>query len=185
MLTANSSEIIEEQCRKLGDILGLPGPVSPKVLRAAVHDTTYAQNLLVSRGEKRFIDGLIANPPAVTEQDDDPGLVRLAKNAAISVGRWARTGFSTVGDDRYAARLAACNACPHLRRPPEQRRLLYAVAGAKLDQRSMCGKCGCVVAAKARRPHDTCPDPHPETPGVNRWGDPLSTNSPDEIRPNA
>jgi hypothetical protein len=174
---------IEEQCRELGELLGLSAPVPPAVLRAAVHDSTYAQNLLISRGEKRFLDRLIAHPPVIAGEDDGPNLLTLATNAAISLGLWARTGFSTVSDDRYAARLDACAACPHLRQPPEQRRLLYAVAGAKPNERSMCGKCGCLVAAKARRPRDTCPDPHPERPGINRWGEPIVMTSSNGTEP--
>lgn len=160
----------EDQCAQLAKILGLDQPVSPAVLEAALRDPLYVQNLLVSRGEPRFLDRLLANPPA-TPAEGVPTVSELLAEAAKSLGKWAMTGFSTVSEERYGERLAACQACPHLRRPPENRRVLYAAAGAKRDERSLCGKCGCVVSAKARRPHDTCPDPHPTTPGVNRWGD--------------
>jgi hypothetical protein len=173
---AASRHDVDEERAKLGAILGLDGPVPADVLAAAVRDPGYAQNLLVARGEPRFLARLLANPPAPPRPEAPPSLTELATSAATSLSRWARAGFSTVDASRYDARMAACAACPHLQAPPESRRALYDLAGAKAGDRSVCGRCGCVVATKARRPHDACPDPDPQHPGRNRWGEPLPTS---------
>ncbi|WP_068775024.1 hypothetical protein [Paenibacillus sp. FJAT-26967] len=56
---------IEEQCEQFGIILGLNGPVSEKVLIAAVHDPSYAHNLLAARRSEMFLNHLLNNPPEV------------------------------------------------------------------------------------------------------------------------
>lgn len=171
--TASGS--MEKQLEEMAAILGLDRPVNERVLKAAVADSTYAHNLLVCRGEPAFMEHLLANPPSV-DQDSDAGEIgtgTLVRRAADSLVRWAKTGFSTVTDDIYRKRLAACSACPNLKAPPGNQKVLYAVAGADADQRNVCGKCGCVVTVKARRGSDTCPDAHPEVSGLNRWDEPL------------
>ena len=172
-----TSGTIEEQCAELGTLLDLDGPVPEDVLRAAVHDVNYAHNLLVCRGNDDFLNYLIANPPKVDAAADanDIGTATLLARAAESLSRWAATGFSTVTKQRYSERLKVCASCPHLQAPPERRAVLYAIAGARSDSRDVCGKCGCVVTAKARRASDTCPDRDPERPGVNRWGEPIAS----------
>ncbi|WP_338551342.1 hypothetical protein [Paenibacillus sp. KS-LC4] len=56
---------IKEQCEQFGIILGLNGPVSEKVLFAAVHDASYAHNLLSARRSEMFLTHLLNNPPVV------------------------------------------------------------------------------------------------------------------------
>ncbi|WP_341277702.1 hypothetical protein [Paenibacillus sp. FSL H8-0537] len=56
---------IKEQCEQFGIILGLKGPVSEKVLFAAVHDPSYAHNLLSARRSEMFLTHLLNNPPIV------------------------------------------------------------------------------------------------------------------------
>lgn len=172
-MSDNSSPVEEEiraQCEELGRVLGLEAPVSREVLQAAVADSGYASNLLVARGQPRFLNVLLARPPR--PQLAMPSLRDLAVSAAASLSRWACTGFSTVSEECYAARLNACAACPNLSAPPEQRQWLYTLAGASPGQRAVCSKCGCVVTTKARLTHETCPDPDPANRSVNRWNEP-------------
>jgi len=178
MNAPNEAGGTEQQRVEMGALLGLDGPVSERVFEAAMADETYAHHLLTCRGEPAFLQHLLDNPP-VTQPGAQPAshdMTALLRGAAQSLARWAKTGFSTVSDDVYRQRLAACGACPNLREPPEGRNaLLYAIAGAVADERSVCGKCGCVVSVKARRSSDTCPDAHPDTPGVNRWNEAFPT----------
>lgn len=167
---------MKQQLIEMAAILGLDDAVSEEVLLAAVADSTYAHNLLVCRGEPEFMEHLLANPPQMDTSSDTEtfSTADLLGRAAESLAHWAKTGFSTVSEEIYRKRLMACNACPNLRVPPENQRSLYAIAGADANKRTVCGKCGCVVTVKARRTSDTCPDPHPNRPGFNCWGEPLS-----------
>ena len=51
-----------------------------------------------------------------------------------------------VGDDRYAARLAACDSCP------------------SLQYGTTCAHCGCFVRVRAKLAAKSCP-----RPGGSRW----------------
>ncbi|MBZ5788750.1 hypothetical protein K8353_01395 [Burkholderia contaminans] len=166
------------QRAEMAALLGLDEPVSEQVFEAAIADETYAHHLLTCREEPAFLQHLLAHPPARQPAAQQAGhdTATLLRGAAQSLARWAKTGFSTVGAEVYQRRLAACGACPYLRKPPAGRNaLLYAIAGAAADEQGVCGQCGCVVAVKARRSSDTCPASHPDTPGVNRWNEPLAT----------
>lgn len=169
----------EQQLIEMAAILGLDRPVSEEVLLAAVADATYAHRLLVCRGEPEFMEYLLANPPKMDLNSDTESFstAALIGKAADSLMRWAKTGFSTVSEETYRKRLMACNACQNLKTPPENQQPLYAIAGASANKRSVCGKCGCVVAVKARRTTDTCPDPHPERQGFNRWDESIPLDS--------
>jgi len=171
-----ATKSIDELRAEMAAILGLDEPVNEAVFRAAIEDPTYAQHLLVCRGDAEFLSRLLANPPRPHPQPFAPpkSAASLARTAAESLLRWAKTGFSTVPDAVLRRRLSACRACPHLRTPPEDQRRLYAMAGAEAGQPGVCDQCGCVVTVKARRPGDTCPDPDPDHAGLNRWGEPLA-----------
>jgi hypothetical protein len=166
---------MEQQLIEMAAILGLDEPVSEEVLLAAVADSTYAHNLLVCRGEPEFLGYLLANPPRMDASNDTEtfSTADLLGRAADSLVRWAKTGFSTVTEEIYRKRLMACNACPNLKIPPENQQSLYAIAGAGTNERTVCGKCGCVVTVKARRTSDTCPDYHPNRHDLNRWDEPV------------
>lgn len=178
METCTPSDL-ERQRKEMGDKLGLNEPVSEAVLKAALADATYANHLLVCRSAPQFLEHLLANPPDVDARAKVEGLstATLIANAGESLARWAKTGFSTVSEETYRSRIELCGACPNLTAAPEHQRALYAMAGADTDARSVCGKCGCVAAVKARRPSDTCPDPHPLHPGFNRWNEPIPQGS--------
>lgn len=162
---------LEHQRMEMAAILGLDEPVSEEVLLAAVADSTYAHNLLVSREEPIFLNQLLAHPPP-TQPIKDPtafGTAVLVHRAAQSILRWAKTGFSTVSNRVYNKRLSACSQCPNHIMPPEQQLTIYKLAGAKANEKTVCSQCGCVTKVKAFRTNDTCPVKHPEIPGINRW----------------
>lgn len=169
------TDSVARQCIDMAAILGVAEPVREEVLRAAVADSTYAHNLLVCRGDQEYLQHLLAHPPHADAAQGAEliGAGTLARRAAESLVRWGKTGFSTVSEERYRKRLEACTECPHLQSPPTTRVALYALAGAAANDRTVCGKCGCVVTVKARRTSETCPDAHPDHADLNRWGDPL------------
>ncbi len=173
-LAMSADGSLQQQCAEMGALLGLDAPVSEAVLKAALADTTYAHHLLVSRGSP-FMAHLLDHPPVViVNEAEEFTTSALLMRAGSALARWGKTGFSTVSDEQYRDRLALCQNCPHLKVPPEHQHTLYAFAGASNGEKSVCGKCGCVVAAKARRPNETCPDAHPERPGLNRWNEPVA-----------
>jgi hypothetical protein len=165
---------IEQQRDELAAILGLNEPVTEDVLQAAVADSTYAHHLLVCRGNAEYLDHLLANPPHVKSNGEIHSRTTLVRRAAESLVLWARTGFSTVSEETYRKRLDACSDCPHLKTPPENRSVLYRIAGAAATDRAVCRECGCVVTVKARRVSDTCPVAHASRPGINRWDEPIA-----------
>lgn len=175
MKTIDTTQSLEEQCTEMAAILGLEEPVSEQVLLSALANPVYAHNLLVCRNAPEFMQQLLKNPPAIKETEGErPNTASLLSGAAKSFARWAATGFSTVSNETYERRLSACDTCPDLGVPPSKQGALYKIMGAKVDERKVCRKCGCVVAVKARRNTDTCPEPHPEHPGLNRWQEPMA-----------
>ena len=171
MKESNPNLSLEEKCIEMGAILGLDDQVSEEVLFAALSDDTYAHNLLVCRGIPDYLNYLLENPPVI-KQEPIPAIT-LVSRAAQSLVKWAGTGFSTVSDETYQRRLNACTACPDLRIPPDSQKTLYKLAGAQLNQRSVCIQCGCTVSVKARRSTDTCPAQDQANPRLNRWQEPF------------
>jgi hypothetical protein len=157
---------VGDGCRRLGEILGLEGPVPEPVFHAAVHDAAYARNLLTCRRAPALLRHLLDNPPAV-EPDSAMALLRRASQALVG---WSRTGFTTVDEATYERRVTACLRCPHLMEADRHRRMYRAVTGS--DRPKVCGLCGCAVAQKARRTSERCPGEDPEHPDLNRWGEP-------------
>ncbi|MGN6373512.1 MAG: hypothetical protein ACTHM1_11085 [Solirubrobacteraceae bacterium] len=158
---------LAQSCARFGEMLGLSGPVSERVLAAATQDKVYARNLLATRGAPELMEHLLENPPAVAE---DPSALVLAGRAAKALGRFARTGFSLMDEEGYSKRLAACAACPH-QIEAKSHATLYRMA-AKEERPKVCDLCGCMVAKKARLRSERCPGEDPERPGFNRWGQP-------------
>lgn len=82
--------------------------------------------------------------------------VPIKKAAAGAVGlAKAAAGIDRVDDAALMARLEACGRCAELRR------LVRGVAAGELPGLSdTCGRCGCLVQAKARLRAETCPAGH-------------------------
>lgn len=163
---------IMHQCRRFAELLGLSEPVTPPVLKGALDNEMYARNLLLTRHHQKYLKYLLAHPPSVDSTGSEMSSIStkaLVKNAASALARWAEIGFTAVDDAIYADRLAACAQCPHRTEAPATRGLIYAAAGGA--GKGICRLCGCPIDRKARMPTERCPDPHPDRPGVSRWGD--------------
>jgi hypothetical protein len=172
-MNENTNEnTLKEQCIEMAAILGLDIPVPETVLRTALADPNYAHNLLVVRNDTEYLTYLLNHPPPLAKREGkDIPTSALVKRAAHSLLKWAGTGFSTVSTETYERRINACNTCPNLRVPSSDQNALYGIAGA-INNKSVCGRCGCVVKVKAKRGTDTCPDQHPFKSGINRWEEP-------------
>lgn len=189
---ANGSEDWDELRARFGGTLGLHDPVPGAVLRRAMADATFAHRLLVSRGSPGFLAALIEDPgnrayeaadTALTGEpgprpSELPGAVRtvadtrpntdLAKSAAAALVAWGKAGFTHVDAPEYAARRAACEACPHLAQAPDQ--LVYKVRARRNADMRVCNLCGCIAARKARLSSEMCPGADPADPTRSRWG---------------
>lgn len=62
-----------------------------------------------------------------------------AKGLAGSLGAWAKAGMPIASQETLHLRLETCKACEHFKG-------------------GFCGKCGCVMIAKARMATAKCPD---------------------------
>jgi hypothetical protein len=173
---------VEEGCELLGRYLGLDRPVPQQVFAAVIDNPTYATALFTSRAAPPFRDHLLAHPEACRRlapvppdpaQQDQSSAALLVK-AAKSFVAWGRNGFKTADNALYAARLAACDVCPHHAIP--ERKIAYQIAAALTGgtaDRKVCNLCGCVTQNKARLADERCPGRDPGRPGFSRWGDPL------------
>ncbi|TDD26654.1 hypothetical protein E1287_36150 [Actinomadura sp. KC06] len=171
------SDDLLTQRTEMARVLGLNEPVPESVLRAALADDSYATNLLICRRRPDLLQHLLDKPPQRTDRDI-PARELLAKGTA-ALARWARTGFSVVDEATYARRTQACRQCPSLRQPESSgaRRALRAVSTAGLDDKAMCGMCGCTISQKARLPTEQCPARHPDDPGKTRWGEQVDSTT--------
>lgn len=168
---------LDDQRAQLGRILGLDSAVPDQVFEAAVENSTYATNLLVCRRQPELLDLLLSKPPKRRANAEIP-TAELVRKGVEALWKWGRAGFSVVDETVLQRRLAACEACPHLSAPPDGQRLLYALAGAMGEHKPVCQLCGCIVTRKARLGSEACPDPHPATPEMSRWGEPFGQAEP-------
>jgi hypothetical protein len=159
---------VEQGRERLGEMLGLGEPVSEQVLAAALHDRTYARNLLATREAPELLRPLLEMPPEAPEQ---PTTVAMASGLAKALARWASTGFTMVEEAVYERRLQACSSCPHEVQAVSHPKLYRLVAGA--ERPKVCGLCGCSIARKARLVSESCPAADEQHPGFTRWGEPV------------
>jgi hypothetical protein len=174
----------DEAQSDFADILGVDRELPPAVLRRAMLDSNFAHRLLVSRRAPGFLNALIEDPanarfspPDFPMPDVPAGEAASASNvellgrAARSLAKWAAAGFTHADEATRSRRLAACQACPHAVREPQQ--FAYRLAGGGSRDTGVCGLCGCPVARKARMSTEACPAADPEQPGLTRWGEPM------------
>jgi hypothetical protein len=113
----------------------------------------------------------MSNPPvaAAPAAPEAPGqsTAELVAKASKSFWEWTKSGFRVIDEATYATRIAACQACPNLIDHPDKP--VYALVAKRDDK--ICAACGCVVAKKAKLPHEACPVADPARPGLNRWGE--------------
>lgn len=165
----------DEMRQQLGAYLGIKDPVPSAMLNRAMNDDKFAYYLLTCRNQPKFLEALQADPrnkefePAVA--NGEKSTVQLATTAAKAMLRWSKSGFTQVEKDVYEQRFAACLRCPHLSEPPDK--MVYKLTSGDATDRRVCNACGCVASRKTKLPTERCPEPDPENPAVNRWGQPM------------
>ena len=184
----NEQATLEDQCREFGMLLGLDQPVPADVLSTALHNETYAHNLLMSRRNPDFLNHLIANPPrrrqygapqeVVTEEKNFSNM-QLVGKAGNALLKWGKTGFATVEKEVLERRENACLACSNLSTPTStlQKLVSQKKPGKEIGRRtgnSVCKACGCTVSRKMRLVSEACPEQHPDKPGFTRWDEAIN-----------
>ena len=164
-----------EKCLTFGYVLGLDVAVPENVLVAALEDSGYAKSLLMHRGSSQMYM-LLNNPPQKLSNIPPSSLISKAGKALL---QWGLSGFPTVSKATLKQREDACLSCPNLSAPSSvlQKITASSVINNEIGRRTgnkACGLCGCVVRNKMRLGTETCPDEVKETPGINRWGEPLN-----------
>lgn len=151
--------------RSYADLLGLDAPIPEPALWAIADDPTYARRLFACRSAPQVMSLMLDHPPQVSHAQANSDLVTTA---ATALARWAASGFATVDENQIAARLSACQACPHL---TAARSPLQKLAGLAAPDSRICALCGCNVARKTRLATEHCPDQHPDHANLTRWGE--------------
>jgi hypothetical protein len=157
---------LEQRLAVFGDILEIGEPVSRQVLFGALHDATYARNLLVSRRSPPHLHYLLSNPPAVEIPEQHaqvPSNGKLLQKAGMAAATLER-------------RETACLECPHSVAPTRllQKILPSGKTSTQIGHRTgdnVCDLCGCSLKRKMRLTSESCPSRDPARPEVTRWGE--------------
>lgn len=132
--------------------------VTEFVLLKVVEDPLYAMHLDACRGDAGMLEFLFKEvEQSERSLDSVRSIKQLANGLAVSLTRWARSGFSCVSTEEYQRRLAICRDCSHLTYPPRSIPL-YKLVLSTMNERSICGLCGCDVRKKAWMLTEQCPD---------------------------
>jgi hypothetical protein len=167
---------------EFGRFLGIEEPVPSEVLNHALENANYAAYLLSVRNQPKYLNILFKAPlnNKDTQAGTDEQIDKVDKNtthehsnrellgkAAKALVNWGKSGFKTVDEATFEKRFSACQGCPFLQAAPDK--LPYKIKLSKDSDMRVCGSCGCVAKRKAKLSSETCPEPLPENPELNRW----------------
>lgn len=181
-MTPETKAFMNKSRAALRQLLGVQPALSEDVVRAYAYDPLYANHLWTARKAPAFLNALLAAPPAIEREPDEPSEVEIIRGAIGALLRWSKDGFKTASEETYAERMAICGACPNLDAPSSRLQHIaarvMAPAPASLhegasQEKTMCRLCGCVMASKARMQSAVCPDRDPDNPQLSRWGQPF------------
>ena|ERR1700754_2114900 len=181
LLSLQANDSFPEMCARMGTFLGKDEPVPENVLRRAIADQDYANNLIACRNAPGFLDALLNDPQneayAAPENNSPASNGDLLAKAANAFVRWGKAGFSVVDDATLEKREDACLACENLKKPEKMlQKLVTSSAKEQIGKRAadcVCNLCGCSSSKKIRIPSESCPGKHLTDLGLNRWGDPV------------
>lgn len=176
----DNKETFEDQCRKFGELLELGKPVTAEVLVSAIHDETYARNLVANKRRPFYLKKLLNNPPDVESKhkpEHHHTSRELISNAANALLNWGKSGFMKVDDIVLEIRENACLSCPNMVDPEKfiQKIIPSKSVSNKIGERTgkhVCDLCGCHIGKKIQLVTEACPDKHPSKEGYTRWDEP-------------
>lgn len=144
----------EEQRQELAQELGIPADklTSPVLARISA-DPLYVHHLAMCKDDPKLLGLLLGSETQGRTQEVHT--TELLSRASLAMARWAASGFATVPQNIYRARIATCQNCEHLSTPPNKK--IYRLVGPP-QEKNVCGLCGCNVRRKAALPTEHCPD---------------------------
>ncbi|WP_271519483.1 hypothetical protein [Bradyrhizobium sp. CCBAU 53380] len=166
-------EDFERSRQLLGETLHLDGPASAALTRRALDDSKFAFYLLMTKDSPSLQIKLLGNMAVSAAPTTPlPDSAALAAKAGKALLNWGLGGFRKVDEDRFARRLAACQACEFLADPPQ--RLVYQGINLLMSgDTKICSACGCMAAKKAALNTEACPRQDPANASMTRWGEPV------------
>ena len=175
----NSTSI--ENRKQLAELLNRPDGVSENAFLCAIHNKTYAHNLLMCKESGDLLDHLLAHPPLESIRDirhNELTNLELARKATKAMVSWAKTGFSSADFEMLERRENACLSCEYLGKPQKVlQKLVTSKSKEHVGHRAsdcVCNLCGCSISKKIRLPSESCPGRHPDNDSLNRWGEPVA-----------
>ncbi len=177
-ITRESS--FDAQCAKFGELLDLGKPVSAKVMWSAIHDESYARDLVINKRRPFYLKRLLENPPEVQSRhkpEHHHTNRELITSAASALIRWSKSGFTKVDAKILETRENACLSCPNMVDPERfiQKIIPSKTISNKIGERTgnhICDLCGCHIGKKIQLISESCPDKHPVKEGYTRWNEP-------------
>lgn len=177
----NLDAAFEDQCKKFGELLDLGKPVTPQVMISAIHDESYARNLVANKKRPFYLNKLLNDPPVVESKhkpEHHYSSTELISSAVEALLRWSKSGFMKVDEQTLQIRENACLSCPNMVDPDKflQKLVPSKNISNKIGERTgnhICDLCGCHIGKKILLVTEKCPDRHPDKEGLTRWVEPL------------
>lgn len=168
-----------ENRKQLEELLNLTEGVSEEVFLCTIHNKTYAQNLLMCKDSREFLNYLLQNPPLESLKNiskSELTNMELAQNATKAIVSWAKSGFSSADFEMLERRENACLSCEYLGKPGKVlQKLITSKSKEHIGKRAadcVCKLCGCSISKKIRLASESCPASHPDNAGLSRWNEP-------------
>ncbi|MBE9246549.1 hypothetical protein IQ223_19230 [Microcystis aeruginosa LEGE 00239] len=169
MLYQNSLDNLKKQVKSA---LDFEGELDDALLQKLVSDPLFKHHFIICKSNPKMLSLLLQSTlkkQYLNEGVSEHSTGELIKHGLEALAHWGRSGFSTVSDEVYVQRMAACRVCPHHVDAPNHAIYKFSSLGLKDDK--ICSLCGCNVARKARLTTEKCPSASLENPEISRWGE--------------
>jgi hypothetical protein len=167
MLYQNSLDELKKQVKSA---LDFEGELDDVLLKRLVSDPLFKHHFMICKSNPKMLSLLLRSTlkrQYLDERLSERSTGELIKHGIEALAHWGRSGFSTVSDEIYVQRMAACRVCPHHVDAPD--RGIFKLSSLGLKDDKICSLCGCNVARKARLTTEKCPSVNPEDPELSRW----------------
>ncbi|MBF0620594.1 MAG: hypothetical protein HQL54_01575 [Magnetococcales bacterium] len=171
----NNASSWSEASILLGKLLGLEEAVPLPVVRRALRDDFFSQNLLMCRNNPKLLEMLFNDPQNAAyeiKENKKRSNNELLFKATGALVKWSKSGFSKVNEAEFKRRYDICKRCDELVEPSNQ--MAYKIVYRNAKDRRVCNNCGCVASGKAWITTENCSKPHPQDPELSLWREPLT-----------